>query len=190
MKTGTKVAIGAGIAAALIGGVVYAKRRRRGTGLADGPAKDRIGELQDSVWEAVQNGQMRELAIALTSRGARSITLGKRRFQVKGANCEPRDGRCEANAVAQWVHDNPMIAQEAMKLGGDSSTALTCALVSLNGVTCQLRAARQKDGTTRIYPLAGLPKLAPNTWPAVDSATGDYSFGRELPRAEFEDFDG
>jgi hypothetical protein len=190
MRTGAKVAIGATIAAALIGGAVYVRRRQKGLGSADSAAKDRIGDLQDAIWDGVQNGQLRELAIALTSRGTRQITLGKRTFYVKGANCEPRDGRCEANTVAQWVADNPQLAQEAMKLNGDSSTALTCTLVSLNGVTCQLRAARQQDGSTRIYPTAGLPKLAPTTWAAVDSALPDYAFGRELPRTTYEDFDG
>jgi hypothetical protein len=193
MKTGTKVVIGAGIAAAIVGGVVYYTRRRKRAGelgIADGASKDRIGDIQDAVWEAVQDGQMRELAIALNAKGRRRITLGKRTFEVNGSNCEPRDGRCEADTVTKWVSKNDNIAREAMKLEADSSAALACALVSLNGITCRLRAARQKDGSTRVYPLAGLPKLSPSTWPAVDAAMPEYSFGRELPRADFEDFDG
>lgn len=190
MKTGAKVALGATIAAALIGGAVYVSRRRKTLGLADGTMKDRIGDIQDAVWDGVQNGQMRELAIALTSRGLRSVKLGKRTLSVKGANCEPRDGRCEADTVAKWVNQNLGVAQDAMRVGVDSSAAMTCALVSLNGVTCQLRAAKLKDGTTRVYPMAGLPKLAPAQWSAVDSALPDYTFGRELPRGTYEDFDG
>jgi LPXTG-motif cell wall-anchored protein len=193
MKTGTKVVIGAGLAAALIGGAVYLTRRRKRAlelGAADGPAKNRIGDLQDAVWEAVQDGQMRELAIALTSRGRRRVTLGRRTFDVNGSNCEPRDGRCEAGTIGKWVSQNDNIARASMQLGSESSTALACALISLNGVPCRFRAARQRDGSTRVYSLAGLPKLSPSTWPAVDASMPDYSFGRELPRSDFEDFDG
>jgi hypothetical protein len=197
VKTATKIVVG--VAAVGIGALAFGIWRRRaiGLGLADGPTKDRIGDLQDVVWDAVRDGQMRELALAVTGRGTRQVTIGNRTIAVRGANCPPRDGRCEANAVGRWVAENPTIANHAFSRvphGPDRPAALSCSLLSLNGITCRLRSAKQTDGVARIYSVAGLPKLRPSRWSAIDSGLGandaGYSFGKELPKADFQDFDG
>lgn len=70
------------------------------------PIEQRVGILQDLVWKGVNNPQMRELALAITGRGDRNVTVGKRQFRVRGANCPARDGLCEAAAVYHWTKNN------------------------------------------------------------------------------------
>lgn len=83
------------------GGMVLKHRRKNVL-----PIKERVGIIQDLVWESVQDPQMRELALAITGNGKRSVTVGKYTFDVQGAGCTARDGMCEARAVYNWVRKN------------------------------------------------------------------------------------
>jgi len=139
------------------------RSRKRSSQLGQVPeAADRIGALQDAVWDAVRNPQLRELALAITGYGQRSVDVGRRHFDVPGASCPPRDGECESKAVGDWVNAHPQ-AWGSPPAGGDSAAALACSLLSLNGVTCRFRAARQ-GGQLAVYPLAGTPKNHPSRW--------------------------
>lgn len=110
MKTGTKIGIGIAVGglAALGIGIAVAVKRKNETGLGrpskikvtkkDGmtvthyrgklPIGERVGLIQDLVFQGVQDPAMRKLALSITK------------------NCPARDGKCEANAIDLWVRQN------------------------------------------------------------------------------------
>jgi hypothetical protein len=113
--------------AAVVGAAMFFSRRSRLNGLGRAEPKERlragnmtlahyrdgtmsinkrVGLIQDLVWKGVKQPQLRELALAITGNGDRSVTVGKRTFRVRGASCPARDGKCEAAAVGDWVHAN------------------------------------------------------------------------------------
>jgi len=190
MTTGEKVALALlGVVAGGVTIALIARRRKPAGQLGAVPeAADRIGTLQDAVWDAVRNPQMRELALAVTGYGTRNVDVGRLHFDVTGAGCPPRDGECESSAIGDWVAAHQAQASKMTPAGIDSSAALACSLLSLNGVTCRFRAARQGKELA-VYALAGVPKNRPMRWLAMDYR-GQYRFGLESARAEFEDFDG
>ena len=195
MKDSTKlVIIGLGVAAGVTGLVIAFTRKRGGYQplLAEPPpdVADRIGLLQDAVWDAVRNPEMRELALAVTGNGQRHVNVGGRSMVVTGLGCPARDGRCEADAVGRWVNANAAISPVATPAGDDSPTALACSLLSLNGIACHLGVARNEGEAPRIYPVAGQPKNWPNGWDAVDVGLAGYSYGTELPANRKDDYPG
>lgn len=150
------------------GGMVL-KHRKKGIL----PIKERVGIIQDLVWEGVQDPQMRELALAITGNGVRSVTVGKYTFKVQGASCPARDGTCEARAVYNWVRQNVRYtgdvapvkqgrngplepvdlfqsAKRTIEFGGGDcddadllEVAILGTLTSLNGVTTRVRWAQE-----------------------------------------------
>jgi len=195
VTTGERVLIALGVAAVGVGvvGVAALARKRSATGAlgaAGGATPQRIGIMQDAIWDGVRNPQLRELALAVTGNDTRTVTVNKRTMTVQGAACPPRDGRCESDAVGRWVALNRAVAPALLPSGTDSPAALACALLSLNGITCRLRLAPSKTGQ-RVYSMAGIPKNRPTSWSAVDVDASTYRFGTEPAlTGQSEDFDG
>ena len=179
------------------------------------PIGQRVKILQDLVWKGVQNPQMRELALAITGNGTRDVTVGKRRFSVKGANCPARDGLCEAESIYNWTKSNirytgdiaPVMmpggevegvdlfqsALRTVEFGGedcDGHTIVTSTLLALNGIPPKFRitAPSKSSDWAHIYGLAGLPKTQPTRWVALDTTLPGNMFGREAPNAKHMDF--
>jgi len=189
------LALGAvGVAAgATVLGLYLARRRASGDstkpmlGAGKVPeAEERIGRLQDTVWDAVRDPNMRELSLAVTGPGQRIVTVGRRKMTVTGAGCEARDADCETEAVNQWSRANSGIAASLTPAGEDSQIALTCSLLTLNGITCRFRAAKRPSEEPTIFTLAGFPKNSPSRWVSLDSDLA----GRLGAGTQFEDFDG
>lgn len=180
------------------------------------PIEQRVGILQDLVWKGVQNPQMRELALAITGNGTRVVQVGKKTFQVRGANCPARDGLCEAEAVYNWVRHNVRYTGDVapVKMGADGPvegvdlfaapwrtaefggedcdghSTLAATLLSLNGIPSRFRitAPRKNADWAHIYALAGLPKTKPKKWVALDTTLPGEMFGREAPHGRKIDF--
>jgi hypothetical protein len=179
------------------------------------PIDQRVSILQDLVWKGVQNPQMRELALAITGNGVRDVTVGKRHFRVKGANCPARDGLCESESIYNWTKQNirytgdvaPVkmpggdvegvdLFQSAMRtveFGGedcDGHTVVTTTLLALNGIPAKFRitAPSKSSDWAHIYGMAGLPKTRPTRWVALDTTLPGNMFGREAPNGKFKDY--
>jgi len=179
------------------------------------PIQQRVGILQDLVWKGVQNPQMRELALAITGNGVRDVTVGKRHFRVKGANCPARDGLCESEAVYNWTKSNIRYTGDVapikmpggdvegvdlfqapwrtVEFGGedcDGHTIVSTTLLALNGIPAKFRitAPSKSSDWAHIYGMAGLPKTRPSRWVALDTTLPGNMFGREAPHAKHMDF--
>lgn len=241
--TGEKVAIGTMIAggiALIAGAIIYGRAARRRTGELNQalgqvqarvkvgnmllthhydpemPIQQRVGILQDLVWKGVQNPQMRELALAVTGNGERTVQTGKKTFRVRGGNCPARDGLCESEAIYNWVRENVRYTGDVapVKMGKDGPvegvdlfqggwrtaefgggdcddhSVLAATLLTLNGIPARFRitAPRKDSDWQHIYTLAGLPKTRPHKWVAVDSTLPGNMFGREAPNGKHIDF--
>jgi len=171
------------------------------------PIEKRVAILQDLAWDGVQNPQMRELALAITGAGERTVKVGKRTFRVQGANCPARDGACEGAAVGRWTKQNirytgdiapikmgstgPVegidlfqAAHRTVEFGGedcDGHATLNCVLSTLNGVPCRFKvtAPQQDSDWAHIYAQVGLPKTNPQEWKTIDTTLPNYDFGVE-----------
>jgi hypothetical protein len=179
------------------------------------PIGKRVTILQDLVWKGVQNPQMRELALAITGNGNRTVQVGKRKFQVRGASCPARDGLCEAEAVHNWVKSNVRYGGDVapvkmpngdvegvdlfqtglrtIEFGGgdcDDSAVLNATLLSLNGIAAKFRitAPTRDSEWAHIYTLAGLPKTNPQKWIALDTTLPGDMFSKEAPYGRVKDF--
>jgi len=179
------------------------------------PIEQRVRILQDLVWKGVQNPQMRELALAITGKGDREVTVGKRQFRVHGANCPARDGLCETEAVYNWVKNNirytgdiaPLMMPSGevegvdlfqapwrtVEFGGedcDGHTVVSTTLLTLNGIPAKFRitAPSKASDWAHIYGIAGLPKTQPAKWVPLDTTLPGSMFGREAPAARKRDF--
>lgn len=76
---------------------VYAKKKI--------PIEQRVSLVQEHVANAVKDPEMRKLALAITGKGG-TVSFGTRTIRVKGANCPPRDGKCELKAIYNWKREN------------------------------------------------------------------------------------
>lgn len=231
--------IAAGAVTTVVGAVIYARAaRRRTTALRDTlgrvearvrsggmllthhydpemPIEQRVHILQDLVWKGVKNPEMRELALAITGRGDREVTVGKRKFRVRGANCPARDGLCEAEAIYNWTKNNvrytgdvaPVVmpggdvegvdlfqgSWRTAQFGGgdcDDHSVINATLLALNGIPSKFRitAPSKSSDWAHIYNLAGLPKTRPGKWVPIDSTLPGNMFGREAPSGKQRDF--
>jgi hypothetical protein len=239
---GEKVALGAmiaGGAAAIVGTIFYVRAVRRRTSTLrsalgevksrthaggmtlthhydpDMPIQQRVGILQDLVWKGVQQPQMRELALAITGSGERAVTVGKRTFKVRGANCPARDGLCEAEAVYNWVKSTTRYTGDVAPVrlpdgkiegvdlfqsglrtvefsGGDCDdhSVLTATLLALNGIPARFRitAPQKNSDWAHILSVAGLPKTNPDKWVPMDTTLPGNMFGREAGFAKKLEF--
>jgi len=162
------------------------------------PIRKRVGILQDLVWQGVQDPAMRKLALAITR------------------SCPARDGLCEARAIDAWTRkhvrytgdvgpvkmgargpvegvDLFQSAARTVEYGGgdcDDNSVLNAVLLALNGIAAKFRitARSKRDPWSHIYTLAGLPKLAPSKWVALDTTLPGNRFGVEMPAGKKVDF--
>lgn len=163
------------------------------------PIKERLRLLQDLVWKGIQDPENRKRALAITR------------------HCPERDGLCEAKAVYKAMKqlrytgdvapvkmgaDGPVegidLFQNAQRTwefkGGDCDdhSVFGATMLALNGITPRLRvtAVGKDDEFSHIYVVAGLPKLDPEKWVALDSTLpGGDNFGREVPYGRSSDYD-
>lgn len=172
-------------------------QHRRSNGM---PIEERVANIQDLVWKSTIDPEMRKLALALTH------------------NCPERDGKCEAQAIYKAMKKRIRYTGDVapLKIGGrngpvepidfyqsakrtwefrggdcDDHAILAATLLTLNGIQARLRVtAEDKNGDWgHIYTIAGLPKLTPNKWFALDTTLpGDDRFGYEVPFAKNLDF--
>jgi hypothetical protein len=187
VNTSTKVALGLLGVGAAAGAVALAMRiQKKGSlGAALGRTPERIGVLQDAVWDAIRNPQLRELALGITGNRKATVTVGRSTFNVMGARCEARDATCEAEAVGRWVAQNPQLAERFVPCGADSGVGALCSLLTLNGLACRLRLAPEAGGA-RVLAMVGMPKNTPSRWLEL----GDGRL-RESSRSNgAEDYDG
>lgn len=162
------------------------------------PIEQRVRLIQDKVWEGVQDGRMRKLALQITR------------------TCPERDGLCEAKAVYAYMKKHVRytgdVAPVAMGAGGpveavdffqsgartlefgggdcDDHVIAYAVLAALNGVPVRLRVTAESlmGDHGHIYPVVGLPKLAPSKWTAADTTLPGNRFGVEVPYAKNLDF--
>ena len=238
---GEKVALGAMIAggvAAIVGTIFYVRAVRKRTSTLrsalgevksrthaggmtlthhydpDMPIQQRVGILQDLVWKGVQHPQMRELALAITGNGERSVTVGKRTFKVKGAGCPARDKLCEAEAIYSWVKreiryggDVAPVRLPDGKIEGvdlfqsglrsaemgagdcDDHAVLGATLLALNGISTRFRitAPTKSSDWAHIY-LIFSPSSGAEKWIPMDTTLPGNMFGREAGAAKKIEF--
>lgn len=163
------------------------------------PIEQRLSTIQDLIYKSVQDPEMRRLALQIT------------------ADCPERDGMCEARAIYDAVKkrvrytgdvssiklgkDGPVdgidLYQSARRTwefkGGDcdDQAIVIATLLSLNGIEARLRVSKEDKASdwSHIYPVAGLPKLAPTKWVALDTTLpGRDKFSIEVPFADAVDF--
>lgn len=211
-------AIIGGAALAAVGTMVYVSSRRSGglagPGLLKGrksaggmtlshyrgrmPISKRVKILQDLTWQSVQDPRMRKLALEITS------------------GCAARDGNCEAKAIYDWIRKNIRYtgdvapikqghrgpyegvdlfqsAYRTTEFGGgdcDDHSVLAATLLTLNGISARFRvtARAPKAEFSHIYTMAGLPKMSPDSWVAVDSTLPGNRYGVEAPHGRRADF--
>lgn len=166
---------------------------------AEMPIEERVASIQDLVWKGVQDPRMRKLALQVTK------------------HCPERDGLCEARAVYAYVkkhvrytgdvapikmgRNGPVegvdlfqVGKRTLEFGGgdcDDQSILVATLLAHNGITPRLRvtASSRNGEDEHIYPLAGLPKTAPEKWVALDTTLpGSNEFGTEYPAGRITDF--
>lgn len=180
------------------------------------PIQQRVGILQDLVWKGVQHPQMRELALAITGHGERTVQVGKRTFRVQGRGCPARDGLCETEAIYDWVKNNIRYTGDVapvkmgakgpvegvdlfqggwrtVEFGGgdcDDHSVLAATLLALNGIPARFRitAPSKSSDWAHIYALAGLSKTNPTKWVPIDTTLPGNMFGREAPSGKRIDF--
>jgi transglutaminase-like putative cysteine protease len=163
------------------------------------PIEQRVRLIQEMVWKSVQDPRMRKLALEITRK------------------CPERDGKCEARAIYNAVKkrvrytgdvgvikqgpDGPLegvdffpSAWRVWEFQGedcDGHSILSSTLLALNGITPRLRVttAPRSNDDSHIYTVAGLPKIEPTKWIAVDSTLpGNGNFGVEAPWGRAKDF--
>jgi transglutaminase-like putative cysteine protease len=155
----------------------------------------RVKILRGLIWSP-KNGLQNPQLISL----ARQITRA----------CRGRDGKCELQAIYQFVVTNVRYTGDVfatdtfsaplrtLQMGGedcDGHAVLNAALAMANGFKTKLRITSNRGITwDHIYCLAGWPKGRGDSWIALDTTLArsrdDFSkFGQEPPRAKFQDFD-
>lgn len=182
-----------------------------------GSIKDRVGRIQDLVWKGVKDPQMRELALAITGHGEKTVKVDNRNYRVVGAGCKDRDAECEARAIYNWMKKNIRYTGDVgpvkhgrngptetvdyfsspaktVRLGGedcDSHVSLNATLLALNGFTAKARVTAEAKNAdwSHIYTVFGMPKNNPTKWVASDTTLPGDKFGVEAPYAKKEDYD-
>lgn len=139
-----------------------------------------VGSLQDP--------RMRQIGLAVTQ------------------GCPARNDMCELAAIYEFVKRNVRYtgditnkdtfqsAWRTLQMGGgdcDDMAPLNAVLAMENGFTTKFRITSNTGATwDHIYCLAGVPKMQPRKWVALDTTLpGSNKFGVEPPRAKKEDFD-
>lgn len=165
----------------------------------DMPIEDRIGILQDLVWESVRDPAIRKHAAKAT------------------AHCPARDDMCELRGIYDYVKKNlrytgdvgivqqgmggPVegldtfqTAKRSFELGisdCDDMFIANASLAAALGFSPIGRIIAQKgEDFSHIYALARVPKNNPRDYVAMDTTIDGDFFNREPPRARRLDFQG
>lgn len=162
--------------------------------------EQRVRTIQDLVWKSVHLPSMRKLALDIT-----------------GSACKERDEMCEARAIYDAVRSRVRYTGDIAPIkmgkngpvepidlyqradrtwefrGGDcdDQAILNATLLSMVGIPARLRVTAETKGGdwSHIYAAAGLPKMAPTKWVALDTTLpGKNNFGREVNPAKILDF--
>jgi len=162
------------------------------------PIDERLRILQDLTWQSVQDPRSRKLALGITK------------------HCADRDEKCETRAVYDAIKkhvrytgdvapvkmgaDGPVegvdlfqAAYRTWEFGGgdcDDHSILAATLLTLNGIPAKFRvtASRKGEDFSHIYPMAGIPKMRPSKWIALDTTLPGDRFGYEVPFARKQDY--
>lgn len=163
------------------------------------PIQERVGIIQDLVFESVHDPRMRKIALGITR------------------NCPARDDKCEARAIHDWVKRNirytgdvGMVkfgrhgpvegvdlfqsAYRTVEFGGgdcDDHSILNATLLALNGISPGLAVTAPKRRGAQwahIYATAKLPKGAPTKTVALDTTLPYGGMGTEAPYGKRRDF--
>lgn len=171
------------------------------------PIEKRVAILQQLVEQSIKDGEMRKLALQITS------------------SCPARDDRCEAKAVYDAVKrrvrytgdvapikmidgsiegvDYFQTAKRTWEIQGgdcDDQAVLNATLLTLNGIPARFRITAPKSqkgrylngdpGWAHIYAMAGLPKNnpSPSGWIALDTTIPGSFFAKEAPFGRSVDF--
>jgi hypothetical protein len=123
--------------------------------------------------------------------------------------CQGRDAMCELRSIYQFVVTNVRYTGDVnsvdtfsaplrtLQMGGedcDGHAVLNCALAMANGFRAKVRITSNRGLTwDHIYCMVGLPKGRADSFLALDTtlakSRSDFSrFGREPPKAKFQDF--
>ena len=176
------------------GGMITRHYRSPGLGI-----RERIGLIQKQIFESIHDPKMRQIAAEVVR------------------HCPERDDLCETRAIYDAVRnrvrytgdiapirhgphgpkegiDYYQSAYRTWTIGAgdcDDQTILVSTLLALNGIEPRLRttAASFYDDESHIYGLAGLPKLSPSKWVAVDTTLPGRRFGYEAPYGRRRDYD-
>ncbi len=166
-----------------------------------GSLNDRVVLLRRLVWFGAQAFDP-HVAPAGSLKDPRMRQIGLACTQ----GCPGRGDMCELGAIFQFVKENIRYtgditnkdtfqsAYRTLQLGGgdcDDMAVLNAVLAMENGFTTKFRITSNTGATwDHIYCLAGVPKMQPRRWVALDTTLpGQNKFGVEPPRAKKEDFD-
>lgn len=154
----------------------------------------RVRILRNLLWSP-KNGLQNPLMLAI----ARQVTR----------SCAGRDATCELQSIYKFVVENVRYTGDinsidtfsaplrTLQMGGedcDGHCLVNAALAIANGFRAKARITSNRGLTwDHIYCMVGLPKGRADHWIALDttlakSRTDVSRFGREPPRAKFEDF--
>ena len=149
----------------------------------------RIDLLRDLVWAkegGLNDPLMRELGLAITQ------------------NCRARDDLCELNSIFwftvhnvrytgdQAVRDTFQSALRTLQFGGedcDGHSVLNALLCLENGFLAKWRITSNTGASwDHIYCMAGIPKMRPSVWIALDTTLGVGKFGKQPRFVKSQDF--
>jgi hypothetical protein len=135
----------------------------------------------------IQDPRMRQLGLAITQA------------------CRARNDACELDAIYWFVQRNVRYtgditnkdtfstAWRTLQYGGedcDGHAVLTAVLAMENGFQTKFRITSNTGASwDHIYTLAGVPKVSPRRWVALDTTLPRGSVGTEPGRAKKQDFD-
>ena len=184
--------------AAVFGDVAVAPAQQRAPMTMSGRLRDRnpigiegrVKLIREMIGKSIRDpGVSRHLALAITHA------------------CPWRDGRCELEAIWEWMHrnirytgdvagyDTFQTARRTIQYrGGDCDDGMTliATLAMGNGFYVKGRITANEAGGTwaHIYPLVGFPKNNPKSWVPLDWTLGFHRFGAHPPQARSLEFDG
>lgn len=178
----------------------------------DMPIEQRVRHIQDMVWQSIKDGDMRRLSAQITQHcasrdgecEARAIfDAVKKQVRYTGDMAaiklgadgphEPIDVFQHARVTWGAVKDVDKDARKPKYLGFgdcDDHSILNDTLLAYAGIPVKVRVtAPSKDSNyAHIYALAGLPKLNPRKWYAMDTTLPNGKFGQEVPFGKHLDF--
>jgi hypothetical protein len=98
-------------------------------------------------------------------------------------------GKAHVGCITVDETHNFVLADGTIASNCDDHTGVGAVLAQVNGFSTKARITSNTGASwDHIYLMAGLPKHNPKRWIALDTTLGPGKFGREPPRAKFQDF--